>query len=83
MKLSTLDLDLDFLPDPETVESNRVAIDLRIMELGSLISHLNQLHSLNRSVCVHPRRRGVYDPGYAGGGQDGYLCESCGRRGHF
>jgi transposase-like protein len=67
----------------EKVISNRTAIDTRIAELQAEIAACNGLHAANQSVCPHKRKRDVYDPGYAGGGHDGYKCEDCGKRGHF
>lgn len=75
------DLGLEF--NPESVESNRRAIDLAIKEHEAVVLHLRSLHLVNQSACPHAAKRDVYDPGYAGGGHDGYSCPTCGRRGYF
>jgi tRNA(Ile2) C34 agmatinyltransferase TiaS len=74
-----IELDLE----PENVVANRKKIDLEIKKMQAQIKALEGLHAANQAVCEHARKRDVYDPGYAGGGHDGYRCDDCGRRGYF
>lgn len=67
----------------DNVIANRTAIDTRIAELRAEIAACEGLHKANQSVCSHKRKSDVYDPGYGGGGHDGYKCEDCGKRGYF
>ena len=70
----------------DNVIGNRTAIDTRIAtriaELRAEIAACEGLHKANQSVCPHKSKH-VYDPGYGGGGHDGYQCKDCGKRGYF
>lgn len=65
------------------VVQNRETIDARIAELNAEIAACRGLHAANQTVCPHKHKYDIYDPGYAGGGHDGYRCDDCGKRGYF
>lgn len=68
---------------PENVASNRKKIDAEIKVLEAQVMGLRALHAANQAMCDHKGKQDVYDPGYAGGGHDGYRCPTCGKRGYF
>ncbi len=74
-------LDLDF--SDESAAENREKIDSEIHKQEAVILYLKGLHTANQAICKHAAKYSVYDPGYAGGGHDGYKCETCGKRGYF
>ncbi len=75
--------DLTYSSDPKVVRENRDIINDYIKRYQGVIQALCGLHEANAGMCKHAAKRDVYDPGYAGGGNDGYKCDDCGKRGHF
>lgn len=76
-------LDLNFDSSPDIITKNRDLINAEIMKLEAVVKYLKGLHGVNQGVCKHGAKHAVYDPGYAGGGQDGYRCPTCEKRGYF
>ncbi len=69
--------------EDEAVPNNKTLIAQARARVNAELKALDGLDQANQSLCSHPNKRAVYDPGYAGGGQDGYRCDRCGKRGYF
>lgn len=74
---------LKFETTLEAVNANREAIKARRVQLKAELAALDGLEEANQALCSHEHKYAVYDPGYAGGGQDGYKCPDCLKRGYF
>ena len=74
---------LNYTVSEEAVAANKKLIDAARARVKAELDALAGLEKANQGLCMHPRKRDVYDPGYAGGGHDGYLCPVCGKRGYF
>lgn len=74
---------LDYERSAEAVARNADKLKAALAAVDGAREALKGLTQANQALCEHPKKRDVYDPGYAGGGHDGYLCPACGKRGYF
>lgn len=75
--------DIKLSQKPEDVRANRAKIDEFVAMVKAELDALRGLHAANQSVCKHPSKRSVYDPGYAGGGFSHHECTDCGYTGYI
>lgn len=74
---------LDYTVSPAAVKANKELLAAAWARNQAEQKALQGLEIANQALCAHPNKRDVYDPGYAGGGWDGYRCPDCGKRGVF
>jgi hypothetical protein len=75
--------ELDYTASKSAVISNYEKIETARIQLKAELAVLDGLEAANQGLCRHLNKHAVYDPGYAGGGQDGYKCPDCRKRGYF
>lgn len=72
---------IDLAHDAAVVQRNRQRIQDARHGVKAMLALLDGLDTANQALCTHPKRINQYDPGYAGGAYDGWLCDHCGKRG--